>query len=200
MSHRFGGNRPGASIPRFLLSFGMLAVMSTAPSSAGSNSISPPTVWAGAPDWVTEHWEEMVGTWVTSNAKYRNLDQGLDEYGMQWRWGVGQRSLVGRLYGIREDKEVGDFWEFREYWHPGEQKLIAVQYGVDGTFGTGSHERKPDGSLETLQKFHNGTTGEASSLGHRSLLSGDEQTTDSFDVDEAGKWIPKRSYVWFRRS
>jgi hypothetical protein len=41
----------------------------------------------------------------------------MDAYGITWEWGLNKKSPVDRLYGLRDGKEVGTFWEFREFWH-----------------------------------------------------------------------------------
>jgi hypothetical protein len=122
----------------------------------------------------------------------------MDAYGIEWEWGLGKKSLVGRLYGIKGGKDVGTFWEFREFWHPGEARLIATQHAGDGTYGTGPHEVKADGTSEMVQTFFDPGAGTKSIVGHRSKLEGDVHTTSSFNVDEKGVWTPRRTYVWRR--
>ena len=154
---------------------------------------------APAPEWVSGMWTELAGTWVADNSAFRDERDTMDAYGIEWRWGIGRKSLVGRLYGIRDGKEVGTFWEFREFWHPGERRLIATQFGSDGSYGAGPHERKPDGSREMLQTFFDPEAGRTFKVGHRARLEGDVHTTTSFDVDEDGTWTKRRTYVWKRQ-
>jgi hypothetical protein len=151
------------------------------------------------PDRVTSNWEKLIGTWITDNSAYKSETDSMDAYGIEWSWGLGKKSLVGRLYGIRDGREVGSFWEFREFWHPGEGRLITTQYGSDGTYGTGPHDIKDDGSSEMLQTFYDPTTGAVSRVGHRSELDGDVHTTRSFDVSPEGEWKDRRTYVWRRK-
>ncbi len=150
------------------------------------------------PDWVLANWEKLVGTWVADNEAYKNAEDTMDAYGIEWEWGLGKKSLVGRLYGIRDGLEAGTFWEFREFWHPGENRLIATQFGSDGTYGAGPHERKAEGATEMLQTFCP-ATGAPFRVGHRSKLEGDVHTTQSFDVSEDGLWKDRRTYVWRRK-
>jgi hypothetical protein len=154
---------------------------------------------APIPGWVLSNWEGLIGTWQADNQKYREADGGIEAYGIEWAWGLDQKSVIGRLYGIREGREAGTFWEFREFWHPGEGQLIAAQFGAGGTYGVGSHRRNADGTTEMLQTFYDPTTGAVSRVGHRSLLAGDEHTTRSFDVSDDGVWKDRRAYVWRRK-
>jgi hypothetical protein len=155
---------------------------------------------AGAlPEWARAYLAAMVGSWVTDNAAHRSAGEPFDAYGMEWKLAVGGHSLVGRLYGIRDGKDVGTSWEFREFWHPGEARLIASQFGADGTYGVGPHERRSDGSMEMLQTFY-APTGGAARVGHRSELKANELITRSFDVQADGTWKERRTYVWRRKS
>lgn len=152
-----------------------------------------------APDWVARYFDQMVGTWVTDNSAYRTTSEPFDAYGMEWKRGLGGKTLVGRLYAIRDGKEAGTSWEFREFWHPGHSELIASQFGSDGTYGAGPHQRKSDGTMEMLQTFYD-PDGDATRVGHRSELKANELTTRSFDVQADGTWKERRTYVWRRKA
>lgn len=164
---------------------------------AASGGPAPPES-AAIPDWVLVSWEQHVGTWVADNSAYQDDVDTVDAYATEWRWGLGNKSLVGRLYGIEDGREVATFWEFREYWHPGEGRLIAMQFSGNGTVGIGPSERTGDGAMEILQTFHS-PSGHVFRVGHRSTLKGDELTTRSFDVSEDGVWTDRRTYVWHRQ-
>jgi hypothetical protein len=138
------------------------------------------------PDWVVAHWEGLIGIWTTDNAAYKSDRETMDAYGIEWKWGLGKKSLVGRLYGIRDGAEVGSFWQFREFWHPGEGRLVATQFGSDGTYGAGPQERKDDGTLEMVQTFYDPTTGGVLRVGHRLDVKQNEHVTRSYDVSEDG--------------
>jgi len=154
---------------------------------------------APVPEWVTGLWADLVGTWIADNSPFRRERDTMDAYGIEWRWGVGRQSLVGRLYGLQGGKDVGTFWEFREFWHPGERRLIATQFGSDGTYGEGLHEREADGSTEMLQTFFDPVAGKTFKVGHRARLEGDVHTTTSYDVDAGGTWTKRRTYSWKRQ-
>ena len=164
----------------------------TAPASAPAGAKPVPAV-------VLSYWEKLVGTWVADNGKFKNETDTMDAYGIEWRWGLGKRSLVGRLYGIKASKDVGTFWEFREFWHPGEARLIATQHASAGTYGAGPHEVRADGTSEMVQTFFDPEAGTKTTVGHRSRLEGNVHTTSSFNVDEKGVWTMRRTYVWRRQ-
>lgn len=153
-----------------------------------------------APAWVGALWEQLIGTWVADNSAFKNEQDTMDAYGIDWAWGLGKKSLTGRLYGLKGGKEVATFWEFREYWHPLEKRLITQQHSATGVFGVGPHHRKPDGSTEMLQTFFNPVAGTVTREGHRAWLEGDVHTTTSFSVDDKGVWTERRTYVWKRKA
>lgn len=150
------------------------------------------------PPTVTATWQQLVGVWVADNGRYKSADEPADAYGIEWKLGLGGQSLTGRLYGIRDGKEGLTFWEFREFWHPGDGKVVTTQFGLGGAYGVGPHEFRADGTSEMLQTFYD-PSGATTRTGHRSMLKGDEHTTTSFDVDAAGTWTERRTYVWLRK-
>ena len=139
------------------------------------------------------------GTWVADNGAFKNETDTMDAYGIEWTWGLGEKSLVGRLYGIRDGQEVGTFWQFREFWHPGKAEVLTTQFGSDGSYGEGPSTQTQDGTIEMLQTFYDPTTGGVFRVGHRSTLEGDLHTTRSFDVSDGGVWTERRTYLWRRR-
>jgi hypothetical protein len=139
----------------------------------------------------------MIGTWVTDNAAHVSANEPAEQYAIDWSWGLGRQSMTGRLYGLKGSKEIGTFWEFREFWHPGDGRLVIMQFGAGGTYGVGWHEVRADGTSEMLQTFHD-PSGRTTLTGHRSELKGDTHTTHSFDVAADGSWTPRRTYVWKR--
>ena len=149
----------------------------------------------GIPRWALDEMAARVGTWIADNSPYRERPEDHDAYGMDWEWAPGQRSVVGRLYPIKNGADLGTVWQFREFWHPGAGALMAYQFGTDGTIGIGEQTRKPDGSSEILQEFFD-PAGVTFRVGHRSRIVGDAMESQSFNVDEQGAWQPRRKYVW----
>jgi hypothetical protein len=152
-----------------------------------------------APAVVTDNWERLIGTWIADNSAFKGANDTTDAYGIDWSWGLGRKSLIGRLYGIKDGKEIGTFWEFREFWDPGQGQVMATQFGGNGTYGVGPHEIRADGTSEMVQTFYDPTAHTVAKVGHRSKLEGDVHTTASLDVDDKGAWSPRRTYVWHRK-
>lgn len=153
-----------------------------------------------APDWLAREMSEMVadgGRWITDNSAYRGEQEPFDQYGMEWHWAIGRNSITGRLFGLRDSQEVGTFWEFRIYWHPGKREAVIVQYGGDGRMGEGplratgnTHE------TESIQVFY-APDGSRTRLRHLAVTADGTHRTQSFD-EEDGKWVARRTYVWKR--
>jgi hypothetical protein len=153
---------------------------------------------APRPAWVDQYFGSMIGTWVADNASYRSEAERADAYAIDWAWGVGRQSIVGRLYSIEGGAETGTHWEFREYWHPGEGQLIAAQWGADGRFGAGPHVRRADGTFDMVQAFFD-PVGAMTRTAHESEIRADHFLTRSFDVAADGRRTPRRTYTWKRR-
>ncbi len=92
------------------------------------------------PKWLQEHMNFITagtGIWITDNSRFKNENEPFDEYGTEWKWGIGKKSITGRLFGLKDQKEAGDLWEFRLFWHPQERKAILQQFGGNGIVGIG---------------------------------------------------------------
>lgn len=166
------------------------------PAAVAAEAVATPSP---PPDWVLAHWERMVGRWIADNSAYRSDQETADAYGIEWAWAIGRSSLTGRLFALEDGEQSGTFWEFREFWHPGQGQLVVEQFGGGGVYGVGAQRRREDGSLEMEQVFYYPASGATARVGHRATLAGDAQTTESFDVGEDGSWTPRRRYVWTRR-
>ncbi len=154
----------------------------------------------GPPKWFLDHVAAKSrdgGTWITTNP-YKSADENFDAYGLEWRAGIGNASLVGRLYGIRDGREAGTFWEFREYWDPLEGQIRVQQFGHGGAYGAGSVVQiGPDRTLVD-QSFVT-ADGARFRQGHLLRATGpDEHITDVFMIED-GAWRPHRSYTWRRQ-
>jgi hypothetical protein len=150
------------------------------------------------PDWVRrdwEYWTQGTGRWIADNAKYKAENEPFDAYGTEWKWGLGKKSLKGRLFALKEGKEVATIWEFHSYWHPQEKRVVQTQFGGDGTFATGWMRATGEKTTESLERFF-GADGSVFQVGHRAELRASEVHMQSFDVSESGEWKARRSYVW----
>jgi hypothetical protein len=116
---------------------------------------------------------------------------------MAWEKGPSRQTLRGRLFGIRDGKDVGTFWDFHVFWHPGEGKAFISQVGADGTLGMGTLEPpSADGSARSEATIYS-VDGTTTRIAHVVRNRGDIHAGESFDwVD--GTWQPRRSYVWHR--
>lgn len=166
---------------------------------SGQSPAAPPARAEAIPQAVIDQWARLVGTWVTDNSAYKSDDNPYDGFGLEWSWGLGERSLVGRLYGIVDGRDVATFWEFREFWHPGDARLVAMQFGAGGAVGSGWHDIGEGGTSEMLQTFYYPAAGTVEQVGHRSTLEGDRHVTASFSVAADGTWTPRRTYTWYRQ-
>ncbi|MDJ0645505.1 MAG: hypothetical protein QNJ57_05905 [Flavobacteriaceae bacterium] len=70
------------------------------------------------PAWVLDNWKKRTqesGIWVANNSGYKSKDEPYDKYGLQWEYGLGQKHLKGRLFVMKDNKEVGSIWQFTEF-------------------------------------------------------------------------------------
>ncbi len=148
------------------------------------------------PKWFLENMEQSIGTWITDNSIYKNENEPFDQYGMDWKWGIGKQSITGNLYGLINGKKQGKFWEFRQYWDFTQNKGIVAQYGGDGTVGIGPMILKEGGQTEMIQEFIS-PDGKKSMHGHRSVINGNKFTSTSFDILSDETWKKRRSYTWY---
>ena len=159
-----------------------------------------------APAWFREHMRFMTrgsGRFVADNAAYRSADEPFDAYGTEWSYGLGEQSLVGRLFGLLEEQERGTFWEFRVYWDPAAGQVRMLQFGLDGTVGDGwLAPRGGPGELAAEQTF-TGPDGSAREVRHESSDAGERHTTASLSriagAGVEGEWQADREYVWVRQ-
>jgi hypothetical protein len=157
------------------------------------------------PKWLQDHFKYLTfgsGRWIADNAKFKSENEPFDEYGTEWTWGVGKKSIRGRLFALKEGKEVAEFWEYRVFWHPAEMRAVFEQFGAGGVFGTGemrvvqTAECKSENNVELT--FY-GPDGASWKDLHKLWESPSEHTTISFDLKE-GSWQAKRRYVWKKAS
>ena len=126
---------------RQILTF-LFLVLSGFSLQAQNTSEDGQAVPAGAPipQWLLDDWAARTagtGTWITDNSAYKNENEPFDAYGLQWAYGIGKKHLNGRLYCIRDGKDIGAVWQFLEFWDPAAGEARIVQIGSDGTVGQG---------------------------------------------------------------
>lgn len=163
---------------------------------------APPPQAAPAAAVLPQWWADHVafisrdgGTWVTPNP---TADPNApDAFGMEWRASNEGRVLTGRLYGLRDGREIAEYWTFREFWHPGEARAIVQQWGGPGVYGVGE-SRWEDGEGVLDQTFWL-PDGRSWREGHRNRERGDEYETNAFDIDAQGAWTLTDARVWRRQ-
>lgn len=163
----------------------------------GSNTANPNRM----PKWLQDHFAFMTtgtGRWITDNSKYKNENEPFDEYVTEWTWGVGKQSIKGRLYALKDKKEVATFWEYRVFWHPKEKRAVFEQFGIAGVFGTGemrvieSADGKSENNVELTFYSLDGSSWKDL---HKLIERENEHQTQSFDFKD-GSWKLKRTYIW----
>ena len=158
-----------------------------------------PPVPAKAPTWFLEEIATLTsdgGRWVADNSEYKSEQETYDAYVTEWVASFDGTVMSGRLYARKDGKDTGNFWEFKQYWHPQRQVAVVEQFGWGGTVGIGTQWRE---GVETKasQNFYS-VDGTVSVTGHvSSFPTKDSQVTASFDID-GDTWTPRRKYIWVR--
>ncbi len=153
---------------------------------------------AGPPAWFAEHVAYMTadgGRWSAENA---DPDAGVERYVIVWTPEFGGASMSGRLFGVSDGAETPDFWRFNVYWHPGEERVVAMQRGAQYTLGVGEMTMTDDGAERLAQTFYSGA--DETAIGHMSQPT-DENTyvTTSYMID-GENWVERQSFTWTRET
>lgn len=152
-----------------------------------------------APAWYLEEIATLTagsGRWIADNSAFRSEQESYDAYVTEWVAGFGGTTMTGRLFAIQDGTESVDFWEFRQYWHPGLEKVVVEQFGWGSVVGVGTSWQE-DGVTRTLQTFY-AADGSSREEGHASYFQDDvTHVTESFDV-VGDQWTPRRKYTWRR--
>jgi len=154
---------------------------------------------AAAPEWFINDIAALTagtGRWVTDNSAYKSDQEPFDAYVTEWKASFDGTTMSGRLFGIKDGMETGNFWEFRQYWHPERKEAVLEQFGWGGTVGIGTIWLA-DSATKSDQMFYS-IDGTTTRTGHVSRFSdSDSYITESFDI--AGDvWTLKRRYTWRR--
>ncbi len=151
-----------------------------------------------SPDWWRAHVAFIEGVWLTPNPAGENDPNVADAFGMEWRVVNDGAGLVGRLYGVEAGREIAEYWTFREFWHPGERRVIVQQWGGPGVYGVGeTTSLAPDrGQLDQTFWLPDGRSWRE---GHRTEERGDIYVTEVYDIDAAGAWTLRNDNTWTRQ-
>lgn len=151
-----------------------------------------------APQWYLDDIEFLArdgGRWVASNAEYKSGNDPMDAYVIEWTKGYAG-AMTGRLFGVRDGEETGDFWQMRQYWDPGKGEAVLTQFGFGGDVGIGRAWME-DGVNKSEQTFY-APDGTIAGIGHIARNpDADTHVTESFDIVD-GEWRPRRTYTWKR--
>lgn len=150
------------------------------------------------PDWFLKDLEANVGTWMTDNSKYLSEEEPYDEYVIEWTWGIGKTSIIGKLFGVAEGKPSGEFWQFRQYWDNMAKKAMLVQYGFGGAMGVGPLHPLDANTIEVIQLFSS-PDGSNYLTKHISEMRDNSLITTSYEKTDSDEWEVRRSYVWFKQ-
>lgn len=153
------------------------------------------------PEWLQEEWNSQTqgsGTWIADNSEFKSEKEPYDAYGLEWQYGLGKKSVTGRLFVVREDKDLGTIWEFRIFWDPKNKEAVIQQFGSDGTFGRGQITSSADGKYRTEEVFTS-PSGMVYSSGHKKeYINESTSRVSSFSIDKEGRWTKNRTYLWKR--
>jgi hypothetical protein len=156
----------------------------------------PPTV---APAWFIQEIATLTagsGRWIADNSAYKSEQEPYEAYGTEWIASFDGTTMSGRLFGIKDGEETANFWEFRQYWHPGRGVAVVEQFGWGGTVGVGIAWRDGEKTRSDQAFFTPG--GSVSRTGHSSEFpDSDTHLTESFDIEDEA-WLPRRTYTWHR--
>ena len=149
------------------------------------------------PPWFLEDIEFMTrdgGRWVADND---DASQPYQRWGMEWTAAPDGASMTGRLYGFADGVQSEDFFQFRQFWHPGENRAVVMQWGGGGWFGTGELRQIGDWSL--LEQVFVVPGGQTFGVGHVARREGDDRVTEQYDVVAGqGVWRLNSSNTWRR--
>lgn len=173
-----------------------LLLLATVPALA-----APAPAPAPAPDWFLAHVADKTaggGRWLADNSAYRDGDGGIETFVLDWTAGPGATAMTGRLYGLRNGTETPTFWEFRVFWHPGEDRARVYQFGTDGAVGIGVLHAPDGDGMQLLEQTFFAADGSAQETRHATRVEpGREVGTNSALID--GEWVAQRTYTWIRQ-
>lgn len=155
---------------------------------------------AQIPDRVIKEWEILTadgGTWIADNSAYKNENEPADAYGITWSYALGKTSVNGRLFGLKDGKEIGTYWEFRMYYHPAEKKLMYQQYGWGGTLGIAEMTFPDETHSEDVTTIYN-PDGSSTKIRHVNEIKNDIHYAQSYQWKD-NAWQKQRYYEWKKK-
>jgi len=152
------------------------------------------------PQWFMKDLENNIGRWIADNSKHKSEKEPSTSYGIEWKWGIGKTSIIGRLFGVVDGKETGDFWQFRQYWDNVKGEGIIVQFGHGGVMGIGNVKQVEniEDTTQTVQTFSL-TDGRTWEQKHILKMEKTQFVGTSYDKDKDNNWVKSRSYTWLKQ-
>ena len=141
--------------------------------------------------------EAELGIWIADNSAYMSDAEPYDDYRIRWEWAIGRKSIRGEMSARQGRVGAGPFWEFHKYWDVKAGKAVVMQFGRDGTVGTGYLEHPAADSSVLLQTFV-APNGSEYQSGHRTVYHDENSHTGTSYKVEDGEWTAIRSYLWKR--
>jgi len=150
--------------------------------------------------WWVEHVAYMgrgSGVWITPNPQAHTDASAPDAFRMEWRAVSEGYGLVGRLYGVESGQETAEYWTFREFWHPGERRVVIEQWAGPGVYGRGETRSLTPARGEIDQTFWL-PDGRGWREGHRTVEGEGGYLTEVYDIGGDGVWTLRASSLWRR--
>ncbi|MCX2682073.1 DUF6265 family protein [Galbibacter sp. EGI 63066] len=141
--------------------------------------------------------QQLQGIWVADNTPFFSDKEPYKKYVIEWKYALGNTSIVGRLYGITENGKEYDFWQFRQYWDNENQKTMLNQFGYGNIMGRGEIKSIESNRTESIQTFSqpDGTIWKEK---HITLFLENKHSTTSFSFID-NKWQEKQTYDWYKQ-
>ena len=160
-------------------------------------SVSVPAM-AQTPQWFIDQMKVMDGVWLADNTEFVSEQETDDTYGLEWKSGVGGNSLLGELFGMKDGKKTGTYWQFFQYYDEDADAIIVIQVSPWGTSGKGELIKDGDNKTKLDQVFSN-PDGTNFRSGHITEYFEGYEISTSYDINETGEWIKRRSYKWVKQ-
>jgi hypothetical protein len=139
------------------------------------------------------------GAWIASNAEYREVDGGIDRFGLDWDLVPGGNAARGCLWGVTSGTETA-FWEFLFYWDPAAEQAVLYQASPAGAIAVGAVDpTRPES--EMMSQILVQPNGSRREVGHTTRLEGADVRIDRSFQRAVGttEWAPGRTYRWERQ-
>jgi hypothetical protein len=163
---------------------------------AGSASLGraqPPPVWFAAE---VEASTRDGGRWRATAPD----EAPFDAFVIEWTRSRYATGMTGRLSGWKKGREVAEFWQFRQFWHPGDRKALVFQWGLGGAFGAGEQVSLGGGRTKLTQDLAmaDGTTRKSGHIAY--FKAPDEHVTEQYAIAADGVWTLENRLVWRRET